>query len=454
MAFIDVEGNFDRHGKVPDPAKYSGVVEFSMLIVQWLGLRVLHVFHSFVRPLGQINFFVEKNIHGLAPRFLGSMPAWQEVSENLVVRLKRFQVTAVIGVGHDIHDLISYLPGVPNLSFWDLKLPTWRERAVSPYTALHAVLWRVYTRSPYAACEDSKHAAFRPTNKYREKQAHKLFYNVHCSLKDVFYMISAVHQGVSLELIESGTEICFVAVEQELEGVRFSDKKCFKQIGKAIKEFLNVYLETPTYRRDLLHPPLLAPLFDPNISDTNKQTMLETAFNKQAHLLSRAHAHKYHTRIYKPHLVQAASVLSETNFTHITLHDSTIVDPDIVVILTQQPVFPDPLFPNVVVEQVSDVRFPAFLSRLRDIRKRYDAAHTHRIIFNDIPHTCKVGSLRRTFRKIRAIFNTTQTDLITTSWVKHKLANKLSSKYKIGVMYLQSTSGNLIEQIPHLLRAI
>ena len=109
VAFVDTEGNYDQNGRVPDE-RFSGVVEFSMILVEWLTLRVLHVFHSFVKPLGPVPFFVKRNIHGLTHRFLIAKPSWHVVSQNLIECIKRFRVAAVIGVGREIPDLIANLP--------------------------------------------------------------------------------------------------------------------------------------------------------------------------------------------------------------------------------------------------------------------------------------------------------------------------------------------------------
>ena len=75
MAFVDIEGNFDDFGRVPDQNRYSGVVEVSAIIVEWPSLKIEEIFHTFVKPLGLINIFVQRNIHGLSPNFLNNKPS-------------------------------------------------------------------------------------------------------------------------------------------------------------------------------------------------------------------------------------------------------------------------------------------------------------------------------------------------------------------------------------------
>lgn len=199
MAFIDVEGEFDKLGKVPDGRKFSGVIELAAAVVHWPTLRVIHVFHSFVRPVGTVNYFPTLNVHGLAFGFLKHMPSWESVQRSFAQCLKEHHVRFIVGVGRDIFDLMSSVPGVPVFQYWDLALPIWRERASTNYTTVHGHLWTEYSLSRFAQCADAKHAAYKPPAKYRNKKKHKVWYGVHCALKDVWYMVAAVHLGVEIK---------------------------------------------------------------------------------------------------------------------------------------------------------------------------------------------------------------------------------------------------------------
>ena len=200
LALIDIEGDIARTNKPFRPDRQSGVVEISALIITGLTLSIVDVFHSFVRPEGHVQDFARRNIHGLSERFLARFESWQSVGRRVEQFLASNQVTLVVGVGSDILDLLNQFPSLNDIAYYDLKIPEWRYRQGLPYSATHSALWCRYSRLEVALCADCKHRSFRPYFSYSRKSPHKMWYGVHCSLKDVFFMFCAIRHGEAYEV--------------------------------------------------------------------------------------------------------------------------------------------------------------------------------------------------------------------------------------------------------------
>lgn len=445
---------------MPDPARYSGVVEIAMLIVNWATMSVHHAFHAFVCPLGNVHRFVERNIHGLAPRFLARRPSWISVRESVAKCLNDFSVRHIVGVGSDIFELISSIPDAPPFQYWNLALPTWRERASANYTAVHAILWAVYSRSWYAQCGNFKHAAFRPTPKYSSKNQHKLFYGPHCALKDVYYMISAVHLGIEIEpfnvyVVAPPLEVGpleLLDMQNSIEGLELLTRDCRKKATQLIRAYVNDRINTPIRSSTQTEAPWITALFDPRITIEDRRSFLEPLFNKITNKIANRWAVDMHTQVPKPILVKAAHDLGSANFTPIDLYPQTLVKPDTIILITLENTV-SPITPPIVKEHKIPHERKELLQALRNIRKQYPAATTASVLLHDIfPHP-HVSAIKVLLRKIRALFCKTPITVITYSWPISKLLDKIAPKYSITHIQLDGFHPLVLRnKAPHLFR--
>ena len=354
---------------------------------------------------------------------------------------------------------MSNLPGVPYFTYYDLKLPVWRTRATQDYTAVHALLWQVYSRAEYAACKDSRHAAYRPSQKYRNKNAHKLFYSVHCSLKDTFYMLTAVHMGVPAVCTQN--YIPYVALGpvefqeqvEALEGHSIFDKITCKNIKTLVKDFLQACLNASSYRLDLIQAPCLPVLFGDSLSSNERQSFLNNVFNSVARKLVKTHATTHNTLVPKPLLIKAATALGEANFTLVTLSENVVQLKQTVFLAKFNrgltPIVPE----NVSIVYLPYGTFKGQINELRTLRHNYPAANTARLILENIFPSPVVGKIRTLLGKIRVLFTITEIVVVTYSWRVNKILEKFKAKYKIRILYLETPGPTvLVDNYPHLFR--
>ena len=394
-----MEGNLPSRSQVFGPELFSGVVELSAVIITAVSLNFVGVVHSFVRPAGQISHFVRRNIHGLSERRLAREQPWCVIQARLVKFLLDNDIVAVIGVGRDIMDLISELPELDHVAYYNLSLPTWRERVSEPYSATHAAFWRRYTSARRPACCDSRHLGFNPSIAYSQKNEHKTWYQVHCSLKDCFYMLCSLRAGVPVTMERNYTAKRSVATpsavlvkEEPLEGLSVSSPEFSPLAIRLASEFIRSYCNSAPYVRLGLLAPVFPPLFDQTLEDSDKSRELSRIFNLAAQRQMMADFRRHRrTSIHFPLLRQIAADLGSANFCTVTIDADSLPRQTVILATTEAH---RNLPQHVKVYQVP-LSWSEALNSLRQIRKENPAALTCRIVIENVFRSLDTGRAKR-----------------------------------------------------------
>ena len=460
IGLVDIEGDIPHTNKPFCPEKQSGVVEISALIITGLTLQIVNLFHSFVRPEGRVGDFPRRNIHGLSERFLARFESWRTISRRLEEFLASNRVTLVIGVGSDILDLLTQFPAFNDIAYFDLKIPEWRYRQCLAYSATHAAIWCRYSHLDVAMCVDSKHRSFNPYSSYKRKCPHKMWYGVHCSLKDVWYMFCAIRHGVEYEvkrqpaahnILPSVQEPSDLQVRQDaIFGVLASEPPFFSAAIRLVEAYLRQYSVSTPLQRLSLEAPLLPALFDPNHPQEYIDSTISRIFSLATRdFLLRDYRRNRHPSLSFNLLLRLGQELGSANFGTVTLTRSLIPERRIILITTVQ----NRILPEGVLSYLLPAAWTAAFELLREVQRSNPSSLIGRVVIENLIRSPQVGRIRRVYRKVRTIFCNTRITFIIFN--DKLLASRVASlnKYKCDVLNLPKPRdpAALINTFPHIL---